>query len=54
MTKKQRLSSSKQSLLTDSFKKQAIEQIYAGKPLTGKGGIFSGMIKDILETALSE
>jgi len=58
MTKKRRTSSSDQnsnrSLLTDSFKKQAAEQIYAGKPLTGKNGIFSGMIKDILETALSE
>ncbi|MFT7087905.1 MAG: transposase-like protein [Rickettsiales bacterium] len=58
MTKKQRLvetrQNSKQNLLTDSFKKQAIEQIYAGKPLTGKNGIFSGLIKDILETALSE
>jgi hypothetical protein len=46
MTKKQRLvetrQNSKQNLLTDSFKKQAIEQIYAGKPLTGKNGIFSG------------
>ena len=54
MTKKRQSLSSKQSLLTDSFKKQAIEQIYAGKPLTGKNGIFSRMIKDILETALSE
>lgn len=54
MTKKQQISSPKQSLISDSFKKQAIEQIYAGKPLTGKNGIFSGMIKDILETALSE
>lgn len=54
MTKKQRITAPNQNLLTDSFKKQAIEQIYAGKPLTGKNGIFSGMIKDILETALSE
>jgi len=58
MTKKRRISlldqNSDRSLLTDSFKKQAAEQIYAGKPLTGKNGIFGGMIKDILETALSE
>jgi len=58
MNKKRRISSpaqhSNRSFLTDSFKKQAAEQIYAGKPLTGKNGIFSGMIKDILETALSE
>ncbi|MFT6106655.1 MAG: hypothetical protein ACJA0S_000939 [Rickettsiales bacterium] len=40
MTKKQQSSLSKKSLLNDSFKKQAIEQIYAGKPLTGKGGVF--------------
>jgi putative transposase len=54
MTKKRQISSPNQNPLTDSFKKQAIEQIYAGKPLTGKNGIFSKMIKDILETALSE
>ena len=38
----------------DLFKRQAIEKLYQGKPLTGKDGIFSDMIKDILETALSE
>ena len=48
MTKKQQLTD------LDSFKRQAIEKIYQGKSLTGKNGIFSGMIKDILETALSE
>lgn len=48
MTKKQQLTD------LDSFKRSAIEKIYQGKSLTGKNGIFSGMIKDILETALSE
>ncbi len=38
----------------DSFKRQAIEKIYQGKPLTGKDGVFTDMIKEILETALSE
>lgn len=38
----------------DSFKRSAIDKIYRGKPLTGKDGIFSDMIKEILETALSE
>ena len=38
----------------DSFKRQAIAKLYAGKGLSGKGGVFSGMIKDILETALGE
>ena len=36
----------------DNFKKQAIAKIYAGEPLTGENGIFSDMIKDILEAAL--
>lgn len=38
----------------DSFKRSAIEKIYQGKPLTGKNGIFSDMIKEVLETALNE
>ena len=38
----------------DSFKRQAIAKLYAGKGLSGKDGVFSGMIKDILETALGE
>lgn len=38
----------------DSFKRSAVAKIYQGKPLTGKDGIFSDMIKEILETALSE
>ncbi len=37
-----------------SFKEEAIKSLYQGKELTGKDGIFGGMIKDILETALSE
>ncbi len=38
----------------NSFKQEAIKSLYQGKELTGKDGIFGGMIKDILETALSE
>jgi transposase-like protein len=38
----------------DSFKRQAIAKLYAGKGFSGKDGVFSGMIKDILETALGE
>jgi transposase-like protein len=38
----------------DAFKRDAIAKIYAGKPLTGKDGIFSDMIKEVLETALDE
>lgn len=38
----------------DSFKRSAIDKIYQGKPLTGRDGIFTDMIKEILETALSE
>ena len=55
MTKKQQqLSNQQQPTDLDSFKRQAIEKLYQGKPLTGKDGIFSDMIKDILETALNE
>ena len=38
----------------DSFKRQAIAKLYAGKGFSGKDGVFSGMMKDILETALGE
>lgn len=36
----------------DSFKKEAIAKIYAGVPLTGKGGVFTDMIKEVVEVAL--
>ena len=52
--KQQRLSNQKPSSNLDSFKREAIAKIYQGKPLTGKDGIFSDMLKDILETALAE
>jgi len=52
--KQQRLSNQQLSTDFNSFKRQAIEKIYQGRPLTGKDGIFSDMIKDILETALGE
>jgi putative transposase len=54
MTQKQQLQNNKSLELPDNFKRDAIAKIYQGKPLTGKGGIFSGMIKDILEAALNE
>ena len=54
MTKKQQLQNNNSLELSDDFKRQAIEKLYQGKPLTGKDGIFSSMIKDLLETALSE
>ena len=37
-----------------AFKKKAIKDLYLGKELTGKNGVFGGMVKDILEAALSE
>jgi transposase-like protein len=38
----------------ETFKKESIKKLYEGKGLSGKDGIFSGMIKDFLETALQE
>ena len=38
----------------DSFKRQVIAQLYAGKGFSGKDGVFGSMMKDILETALGE
>jgi transposase-like protein len=54
MTKKQQLQNNKSLELPDDFKRDAIAKLYQGKPLTGKDGIFSNMIKEILETALNE
>lgn len=54
MNKKQQLQNNNSLELSDDFKRQAIEKLYQGKPLTGKDGIFSHMIKEILETALNE
>ena len=50
----QQISTDLNSFDLNSFKRDAIAKIYQGKPLTGKDGIFSDMIKDILETALGE
>jgi transposase-like protein len=36
----------------EEFRKQAAEQIRLGKPITGDGGIFTPLIKQILEAAL--
>ena len=38
----------------DSFKEQIIAGLKSGKGLTGKDGIFSGMVKEVLETMLTE
>ena len=54
MTVRKRRSSTNQLSDLDAFKRDAIAKIYAGKPLTGKDGIFSDMIKEVLETALDE
>ncbi len=54
MTQKQQLQNNNSLELPDNFKRDAIAKIYQGKPLTGKGGVFTDMIKDILGTALSE
>ena len=46
MREKQQLSNNQSNNgLSDSFKRSSIEKIYQGKPLTGKDGIFSDMIK---------
>jgi len=52
--KQQRFSNQQISTDLNSFKRDAIAKIYQGKPLTFKDGIFSDMIKDILETALGD
>jgi putative transposase len=43
-----------ENLNQDSFKEQIIAGLKSGKGLTGKGGIFSGMVKEALETILAE
>jgi transposase-like protein len=42
----------KKKINWDEFSKEAAEQIRQGKPLTGNGGIFSPLIKQIVEAAL--
>lgn len=42
----------KEKIDWEEFSKQAAEQIRQGKPLTGDGGIFSPLIKQIVEAAL--
>ena len=37
-----------------NFEKEAIEKLRSGKGLTGEGGVLTGLIKRILETALEE
>lgn len=36
----------------ESFKKEAIQGLYEGKPLTGEKGIFAPLLKHFLESAL--
>jgi len=36
----------------ESFKREAIKGMYAGKPLNGKKGIFAPLLKHFLEAAL--
>jgi len=36
----------------NEFKAEAIEQIRSGQPLTGKGGILTPLLKELLESAL--
>ena len=42
----------KKKINWEDFSKEAAEQIRQGKPLTGEGGIFSPLIKQIVEAAL--
>jgi putative transposase len=42
----------KEKINWDEFSKEAAEQIRQGKPLTGDGGIFSPLIKQVIEAAL--
>jgi transposase-like protein len=42
----------KKKINWDDFSKEAAEQIRQGKPITGEGGIFSPLIKQIVEAAL--
>jgi hypothetical protein len=44
----QRFSNQQISTDLNSFKRDAIAKIYQGKPLTGKDGIFSDMIKCLI------
>jgi hypothetical protein len=39
----------KKKINWDEFSKEAADQIRQGKPLTGDGGIFSPLIKQIVE-----
>ena len=42
----------KKKINWEKFSKEAAEQIREGKPITGEGGIFSPLIKQIVEAAL--
>jgi putative transposase len=42
----------KEKINWDEFSKAAAEQIRQGKPITGEGGIFSPLIKQVIEAAL--
>jgi len=42
----------KEKINWEEFSKEAAEQIRQGKPITGEGGIFSPLIKQVIEAAL--
>jgi len=42
----------KEKINWEEFSKEAAELIRQGKPITGEGGIFSPLIKQVLESAL--
>ena len=42
----------KEEMNMDEFQKRAAELIRQGKPLTGEGGIFTPLIKQVLEAAM--
>jgi transposase-like protein len=42
----------KEKINWEEFSKAAAEQIRQGKPITGEGGIFSPLIKQVIEAAL--
>ncbi len=42
----------KEEMNMDEFQKRAAELIRQGKPLTGEGGIFTPLIKQVLEASV--
>ena len=42
----------KEAFKFEEYKEQALADLQAGKPLVGKGGVLTPLIKEFLETAL--